>query len=156
MKTIIQGKNIQTNYKVNTDTTLFGGEPCLRQRESTVSWSDIICIDGEIKYNSTKSGEAKKINLSETECVEIIEEMYRADLNAWVVRVNKTLSNEDVNKENAEAELAVVLKEYRKERIKNNPRMKAYCDLHQLVPEEVDLHDLEIVLGIDKKMIMTM
>ncbi len=121
------------------------------KKTEMVGWSNIVEVDGIIKYNRDCQNIwslyiTPTINLGEKETVAIMEEIFRADLNAIVLHTDKILSNTEVNKEESEKQLAELIKEYNKQEIESDEQMMAYCRINGLKPEDVDVDELRKVL----------
>jgi hypothetical protein len=146
MKTIIQGKNIRNTYKVVSQKDGSGNyvyKPYIAATTEHLGWSDIAIIDADVSQIP--------LELNEDDIISRIDRRFRVDLNAIVVHTDAITKEENINHAEAEAELAIALKEYTKQQIEADFRMTAYCKLHNLNPEDVDLDDLKKVLGEDKK-----
>lgn len=165
MKTIIQGKNVVTKYGVDTKEIKVQGEngelitvySC--KPEQTVepvveSWGNIVEVDGYIQLNQKNTSgmlgyaiafynpSIGKINLSETEEVNITEKIYRADLDAIVLHTDKVLSEKEEGKEESKKDLASHIEAFNKMIIESDEKLLAYCNLHHLTPEYTDVDEL--------------
>ena len=153
MKTKVFGQKIKYTYSVDnkrkeiTDSNgelkvVYDGRPELK-KESNVEWSEICEFEGEPRYNLDSEvfsfyDQYHKINISESEKVYITEEIFRADLNELHLHTDKILAETDLNKKDAEVILENELKSFNKEMIEADEKMKSYCTLHKLNPEETD------------------
>jgi len=159
MQTTIQGKEIETTYSVKVlrdDNGKIKSKPELVKEEKIVKWTNLFpAIDGEVKYNSTSStswfswGNEKKINISEDEEVEIVGQVFRADINTLYLHSDKVIIETPINKDESEIKFNKAMAEYNRTVIENNNKMSAYCKLNNLDVETVNIDDLEKVLGLD-------
>jgi len=159
MQTVIQGKEIETTYSVKVlrdDAGKIKSKPELITAEKIIKWTDLFpAIDGEVKYNSTSSTSwltfhtTNKINISADEEVEIVDQIYRADINTLQLHTNKVVVDTPMNKTESETELKIVLAEYNRTVIESDEKMSAYCKLNGLDIETVDIDDLKKVLELE-------
>lgn len=151
MKTIIQGKKIAKRYSVEENKNLTGRfieRPRLVFEES-VTWNDIKTTEEEVEYNEGRTALASNLfNLDEDETVQVIDKIYRADIPARVLKTDKIIEEIDINLKESEEKLAELLKEYNKQVIQGHPRLMAWCRVTGNNPEDVDVDDLELALGI--------
>lgn len=162
MKTIIQGKEITTTYDVdykwkqirndkNETVTVYTGKPELK-KEETIKWKDIYIVDEKVEFNAKVEnlswvgfGYIKpigSINISETEEVDIVEKIYRADINVIVLRVDKILKEEELYKEEAQDLLETQVAAFNKMMIESDEKLSMYCKVHKLDPSETDVDEL--------------
>lgn len=159
MKTKVLGQIISNIYGVDNkrkeikDSTgeskmIYEAKPELN-KESKIEWTEICEFEGNPRYNSNPKNLAwssfafcKAINISENEEVLINEEIFRADLNELHLRTNKILKEIDLNKEEMEIALNKEMKLFNKEMIEADEKLKSYCILHKLSPEETDCMEL--------------
>lgn len=162
MKTIIQGKNIKTTYGVDSkqktiknglgeDVVVYTGKPKLKKNTEIDNWETIKEFNEKIGYNSrhaitmTSQGFTMfdgKINLSEDESINVLESITRVDLGAYVLRTDKVLKEEEVNKVESERELRNQIREFNKMIIESDENLLAYCKLHHLIPASTDVDEL--------------
>lgn len=144
MRTVIKGKDIELRYYVNPhqkEVTIDGkkefvyfAQPVLC-REPTVTWSDIAEFDGELKNGF-------EILLSENERVSVLDKKFRVDLSEYQIFVNKTLSETETNREEAEKSLKMHKSKFNKSMIESNEKLKNYCEVHRLDVEDTDVFKL--------------
>lgn len=145
MKTIVQGKKIKVTYEVLVERDEDGKlsrKPKITLVNQDTEWEDILTYDAPPQGNETLIGE---IYLSDDEAVSISRQYFRADLCVWIQRVNKLLEKKD-NYKKCEKELKPLLAEYNTQMIEDNPKAKAYCDLHKLNYAETDYEELLKIL----------
>lgn len=157
MKTIIQGKNIVTTYSVDRKTKtiendkgemeVFADKPELVKKTKISSWETIAECDEKLDYNSkVKSFYSLNfgtyINLSETEEVLILESITRVDLNAYVLHVDKILSEKEIERYSAEDFYENNIHQFDKAMIESDEKLLAYCKLHKLDPFHTDVDEL--------------
>lgn len=164
MKTKVFGKKIENNYIIesnqklikdenNCDKLVFTAKPTIIKKSNLVEWVELHSFDGEPRYNNygmnvilVGSCYLKQINLSEDEKVGIEEEIFRADLNEVHLHTNKIIEENDCDKEYQEAGYNTLIGEFNKQMIESNDKLKSYCEVHKLNPEETDCIELfEIV-----------
>lgn len=144
MRTVIKGKDIEFRYYVDPhqkEVTIDGkkefvylAQPVLC-RELTVTWSTISEFDGELKSGF-------EILLSENERVSVVDKKFRVDLSEYQIFVNKTLSETETNREEAEMLLKVHKSKFNKSMIESNEKLKNYCEVHKLDVEDTDVFKL--------------
>ena len=160
MKTIIQGKNLKTFYRVEQNlktikddegrsVEVYTAKPRLVKEVLFDNWETIKEFDEDIKYNSinyncgiwgmTRLGE---INLTEEEVVKVENKIMRVDLGAYVLHTDKILSEVEFDKETSEEILACRIKAFNKMMIESNDKLLSYCKLHKLNPEETNVDEL--------------
>lgn len=151
MRTKVLGQIITNKYSIDNkrkeikDSTgeskiIYEAKPEL-EKESKIEWTEICGFEGNPRYNS-KFAFCKAINISEDEEVLINEEIFRADLNELHLRTNKILKEIDLNKDEMEIALENEMKLFNKEMIEADEKLKSYCALHKLNPEETDCMEL--------------
>ena len=86
------------------------------------------------------------INISEDETVDVVEKIYRADLNAYMIHTSKVLSEKDVDKEESYALLEKFMSEYNEMKISEDDELSTYCKVHKLVPSETDYDELKSIV----------
>ncbi len=151
MKTVIQGKEIETTYSVvafrNKDGVLIR-KPFIHDESKVVKWTNLFDpIDGKIEYNNIHNNDQfqyrKSVNISEDEEVLIEGQIYRADINSLMIHTDKIISEKEIHKTKAEEELKTVMTEYNHLIIDNNPKMKAYCNSNKIDIDTVNIDDIE-------------
>lgn len=177
MKTIIQGKEITTTYDVdykwkqirndkNETVTVYTGKPELK-KEETIKWKKIYEVNEIVEFNqksktrildmvfSARGFESHQyvgtINLTETEEVNIVEKLYIADINASVLRVDKIMKEEELNKEGAEDTLKSQVAAFNKMMIESEEKLLSYCNVHKLDPSKTDVDELFKLVYPNKK-----
>lgn len=157
MKTIVKGKKIKRNYEVKInkdDDGKFTSKPTIDLIDEDIKWEEILSYEAtpQNQYSAKWFSMSKCISLSEDEEVEIEKEKFRADLGCWIQYVDKELEVKN-NMKKCVKELDTVLKEYNTQMIEDNPKAKAYCDLHKLNYAETDYEELmEIIEPKEKSM----
>lgn len=162
MKTKVLGQVITNKYSVDNkrkeikdsnseSKMIYEAKPELK-KESEIKWADICEFEGEPRYNSkrlvwnsiasTSIGFSTTISISENEEVSIDEEIFRADLNELHLHTSKVLKETDLNKDEMEITLENEMKLFNKEMIEADEKLKSYCVLHKLNPEETDCIEL--------------
>lgn len=166
MKTIIFGKNIEEIYDIIPNYTAveqedrtfkkaFQEKPVLKKKFNEVSPIPIVTYDGEFETNRESSYAAfyrltavDSININETEAVNVERVIFRADIQERHVFTDKVMNKEVFNKEEAEQEHAELMREFNSQMIESNDRLKAYCNVNKLNPEETDVDELwKVVFG---------
>ena len=166
MKTVIFGKNIEEFYDVipnyteveqgdRTFKTVFQEKPKLKKEFNEESPIPIVTYDGEFETNreSRSAGyylltAVDSININETETVNVEKIVFRADIQERHVFTDKVMNKEVFNKEEAEQEYAALMREFNSQMIESNDRLKAYCNVNKLNPEETDVTELwKVVFG---------
>ena len=161
MKTVIFGKNIEEfydvipNYTVEQDDRtfkkVFQEKPNLKKEFNEESPIPIVTYDGEFDTNREPNGGflfhpfsnyIGKININETEAVNVEKVIFRADIQERHVFTDKVMNKEVFGKEEAEQEYAALMREFNSQMIESNDRLKAYCNVNKLNPEETDVAEL--------------
>ena len=150
METVVMGKKVTNKYEVyirKDDDGKYLEKPKLVHEAKVDSWEEICRYEGEPQAEC-KVGDFFKgyIHLSDNECVQIEDDFFRADLGVWHQRVDKVVEEKDVNLKKAEKEFDAELKLYNTQRIENDEKAKAYCDVHQLDYGETDYNKLRKIL----------
>lgn len=158
MKTIVMGSKIKNTYEVKIEKDENGkfiSKPEMELVDEDVKWEEILSYDAEPQGNG-KVGlfdndyyVFKEIYISEDEKVRANEAYFRADICAWIQKTDKVLEEKD-NKKKLEKELAAAIAEYNTQKIEDNPKAKAYCDLHKLNYAETDYEELMEVIKPEK------
>lgn len=86
------------------------------------------------------------INISEDETVDVVEKIYRADLNAYMIHTDKVMSEKDVDKEESDALFEKIMREYNEVNISEDDELSTYCKVHKLVPSETDYDELRSIV----------
>jgi len=167
LKTVIFGKNIEEfydvipNYTVEQDDRtfkkVFQEKPNLKKEFNEESPIPIVTYDGEFDTNREPNGGflfhpfsnyIGKININETEAVNVEKVIFRADIQERHVFTDKVMNKEVFGKEEAEQEYAALMREFNSQMIESNDRLKAYCNVNKLNPEETDVTELwKVVFG---------
>lgn len=160
--TRIFGKNITYEYDVDCkkkevdiadgDTWfeyVYTGRPCIKKEEKC-DWTEIYSFAGEPylidKYEGIFRNQA--LNISEDEEVRVENKKFRADLNEIHLFVDKVVSENHSNKEDAEYSLKCELGSFNLQMIESNEKLKSYCNVHQLPIPDTDCIELfKIVYG---------
>ena len=148
MKTIVMGKKIKRDYEIKVEWDDDGKlkyKPFIKELAPDIQWEEICSYKGEARgcYNeSIFYSSLKYIYLSEDEKVTVEKEVFRADLGDYIQYTNKVLEEDEGNKADCEEDLKTYIKEFNKERIENDSKAKAYCDLHKLNYEDTDYDEL--------------
>lgn len=153
MKTKVFGQKIKYTYSVDNkrkEITGSNGEPQMVYTDKpglkqikNIEWAEICEFDGEPRYNcGTPMVWNQSINISEDEEVAIREEIFRADLNELHLHTDKILEKTDLNKNETDILLENEIKMFNREMIESDEKLKSYCVLHKLNPEETDCIEL--------------
>lgn len=159
MKTKVFGKKIENNYIIepnqkmikdenNCDKLVFTAKPTIIKESNLVEWVELHGFDGEPRYNNYGmnivwvGSYLNHINLSEDEEVGIEKEIFRADLNEVHLYTNKVVEENDWDKEYQEAGYKTLIGEFNTQMIESNDKLKSYCEVHKLNPEETDCIEL--------------
>lgn len=140
MKTIVQGKKVDSKYKVEFErdkNDKLVSRPRIRLENEDIQWEEILTYDGEPQSSTY----GRLIFLDEDEVVRVENEIFNADLGCWIQRVDKTLEEKD-NIEICKKTLDMLRKEWNAQMIENDSKAKAYCDLHKLDYAETDYDEL--------------
>lgn len=160
MKSYIQEQVLTTIYEVfekRNDDGILTTKPCLRKgtkveyRTMKRPCGEDFVVDGKIDYDNKLSygfdfNPTRTIHLSEEERVRVVEEIYRADINAMMIHTDKIGEEHEVDKERCEAKLAELLAEYNKYHIEKNGKLMSYCKLHNLDPAKTDYEELKKIV----------
>lgn len=160
MKTKVFGKKIVNFYEIKPnqkfiqdengcDKQVFTAKPTITKVQNLDEWVELHSFDGEPRYNNYGTNISwiggynyKQINLSEDETVKIEEEIFRADLNELHLHTDKIVEENDYEKEYAESGYKTLIGEFNTQMIESNDKLKAYCEVHKLNPEETDCIEL--------------
>jgi hypothetical protein len=160
MKTKVFGKKIVNFYEIKPnqkfiqdengcDKQVFTAKPTITKVQNLDEWVELHSFDGEPRYNKcgtniswTGGYNYNQINLSEDETVKIEKEIFRADLNELHLHTDKIVEENDYEKEYAEAGYNTLIGEFNTQMIESNDKLKAYCEVHKLNPEETDCIEL--------------
>lgn len=162
MKSVVLGKVVEikhileTNQKIITDDNgkeklVYTAKPKIKKEESVAEWREICRFKGEPTWNyehmySWKSFHMSdgfsdvrnKLNISENEEVAVDKKVFRADLGELHLLTNKVLEEIDIDAVDATEQLRIYTRDFNKQMIESNEKMKAYCDLHGLKYEDSD------------------
>lgn len=172
MKTVVFGKIIEKRHeidaKVKTVTKekgesiiVYTAKPEKKVVEKITGYEEILRYKGKPRYNGSELWNCfspyKKFMINEEETVCIEKEIFRADLNEVHLYTNKVCSETELYKDEVENVYETYIKDFNKQMILSNDKMRTYCDLHKLSYEETDAiklfemvypgHDYEIVEG---------
>ena len=164
MRSVVFGKIVHHNYSVDYHKkdildkdwclkTVYTAKPELIIKDEVAFYKEILSFDGQPYYNKRKLGIYKyyeEININAEETVNVIEEVFRADLNEIHIYTSKVLEEEDIDKEHAEYIYADNIKMFNEQMINSNKQMLAYCKLHHLEPSDTDCIELFNVVYPDK------
>lgn len=163
MKTKVFGQVAQVDYIVNNNQkevernngeieVIFVKAPEIEERESIKEYREICSFDGELRYNrGTFENDLgmwgrivlrSSINIAQDKEVFIDKEVFRADLGELHVFTNEVIERIEAGKEDAEAAFDHVLRDFNREMIMSNDKLKAYCDIHKLNYEDTDAKEL--------------
>lgn len=156
MKTHVMGKIVTNYYKLNEGIKdgKYVERPNIEKVDSEVEWQEICSYEGEAQGVDIIWG-GKRIYISETEEVTVIEQRFRADLGDYfqytdkIIREISKSSHKNLLYPDLQYNLDLLLKDYNKDMIENDDQAKAYCDLHKLNYEETDYDELLKVMGRD-------
>lgn len=132
-------KKIELNGK---EVEVFTAKPELIYDEK-LTWEEMYRWDGEPHFNSNYRYVyplKDEINISENEVVGVIEKIFRADLNELHLHSDKVLK-EEVN-DDCEDKYKRFVKEFNKQMIESNEKLKERCDLYNLSYEDTDCEKL--------------
>lgn len=166
IKSYIQGKHITHTYEIkehkDEDTGKFKSKPELVTHDN-ITWKTLqkvsgaeFIVDGEIGQTSRKAtypyglfDMSHRINISETEEVCVEDQIYRADLHAYMVHTDKVLSEEDeIGSEDIKWKYGNLVCQYNRQMIENDEKLSAYCKVHGLTIANTDYDELKkIVYG---------
>ena len=154
MQTVLFGKNktitkfIEENKKKierdGKEVEVFTAKPKLMNKVE-VTWEEMFRWDGSPVYNENIAAPIygiifKRMNISENEFVEIEESIFRADLNELHLHSDKVLKEE--TNDDCEDKYKRLVKEFNKQMIESNERLKERCDLYHLSYEDTDCEKL--------------
>ena len=162
MKSVVLGKVVEIkhileiNQKTITDENgkeklVYTAKPKIKKEELVAEWREICRFKGEPAYNyeymfnwnslhmfTGFKDTRNRLNISENEEVAIDKKVFRADLEEMHLFTNKILEEIDVNAVDAADQLRLHTRDFNKQMIESNEKMKAYCDLHGLKYEDSD------------------
>ena len=174
MKSVVLGKVVEikhileTNQKTIIDENgkeklVYTAKPKIKKEESVAEWREICRFKGEPYWNSEYTRNWKyaymhsfgdgrdKLNISENEEVAIDQRVFRADLGELHLFADKVLEEIDIDAVDAADQLRLHTREFNKQMIESNEKMKAYCDLHGLKYEDSDCEKVfELVYPYEK------
>lgn len=157
MKTRLFGKIVENVYSVDckqklikdcngNSKTVYTDKPTVVKTTNVKEWSELCAYEGEPRYNYNGAGwfvaNCGGMNISETETVNIEQEIFRADLNEAHLHTDKIVEEVDVDKEETLSTVNEHIKEFNKMMIESNHKLKTYCDLHKLSYEDTDCIEL--------------
>lgn len=160
MKSYLQEKVLTRTYSVvekRDENGIFTAKPTMIKNTDVVyrtmkrpCGADFVIegMIGENKHNYSFATWTLKhtINISETESVCVNEQIYRADMNAYMVHTDKIGEEHDIDKEKCEARLAELLAEYNKYNIEKDEKLVSYCKVHGLDPAKTDFEELKKIV----------
>lgn len=152
MQTVLFGQNrfitkliAKNKKKIELDgkeVEVFTAKPMLIYDEK-ITWEEMYRWDGEPRFNNNRVYKyplKDEINISENEVVEVIEKIFRADLNELHLHSDKVLK-EEIN-DDCEDKYKRFVKEFNKQMIESNEKLKERCDLYNLSYEDTDCEKL--------------
>ena len=152
MQTVLFGQNrfitkliAKNKKKIELDgkeVEVFTAKPMLIYDEK-LTWEEMYRWDGQPHFNSNCTYVyplKDEINISENEVVRVIEKIFRADLNELHLHSDKVLK-EEVN-DDCEDKYKRFVKEFNKQMIESNEKLKERCDLYNLSYEDTDCEKL--------------
>jgi hypothetical protein len=154
LKTVVLGKKIENKYEViynwksiedeNGDVkNVFTDKPSIDKHSEVTEWVELCSYDGEPRYNSNDFlYTARNLNISDTETIYVVNEIFRADLNEMHLHTDKIVEEKDADKEEALSTCNNQIRAFNKMMIESNYKLKSYCDLHKLVYENTDCIEL--------------
>jgi hypothetical protein len=161
INSFIQGKRITHTYEIKENKDLntgkFTRKPELITHDEIV-WETLLkengeefVVDGEIGHTSGGGWLAidirRKINISETEEVGVEQQIYRADIHAYMVHTDKVVGEEDaVDSGDTKVKYGRLVCEYNEQMIKDDEKLSAYCKVHNLTPANTDYDELRKVV----------
>lgn len=153
--TKVFGKDIEYKYSLNKNLKEIDGKyvytakPCI-EKEEINNWVEVCDFVGEPYLINKNIGWFTKsvIGISEDEEVEIENKKFRADLNEIHLFTNKVVNENHLNKCEVECLLEAELKDFNKQMIESNEKLKNYCGVHKLESSETDCVELfKLVYG---------
>lgn len=152
----IQGQNIEHIYSVEYKRNDKDGKLTEKPRlniTNKIKYENLkradnhknLIVYGEIgrnKKNDLLSLYTHVINVSEEESVTVLEEIFRADLNAYIVHTNKIVSEKDIFKEESTEFFNKLISEYNEMKISEDKELSTYCKVHKLIPSDTDYDEL--------------
>lgn len=162
MKSVVLGKVVEikhilkTNQKTIIDENgkeklVYTAKPKIKKEKSVAEWREICRFKGEPTWNyehmySWKSAYMSdgfsdvrnKLNISENEEVAVDKKVFRADLGELHLFTDKVLEEIDIDAVDATEQLHLHTRDFNKQMIESNEKMKSYCDLHGLKYEDSD------------------
>ena len=155
MQTVLFGQNktitkvIEENKKKieidGKEVEVFTTKPRLLN-DVEVTWEEMCRWDGEPFFNKEYtypmfySSLFDKLNISENETVEITKKIFRADLGEMHLHSDKVLK--EVINNDCEDKYKRLVKEFNKQMIESNEKLKERCDLYHLSYEDTDCEKL--------------
>lgn len=134
-------KSVRENGVINE---VFTGKPYLRKNTEVVETPEILTFESQ-NYDASCYGtlfSTVRFNISEKESVHVRDVVFRADLAEMHMFTDKIVEERPGNKEEAEAALDKLVKEFNKTMIKSNDKLRAYCDIHHLSYANTDCIEL--------------
>lgn len=158
MKTVVLGKEVEHVYSVDAKQksiidektklvkAVYTAKPILDCTSNIIKWNILCKYQGQPRYNVNSPIQyfnyQNYINISEDETVKIEKEIFRADLNECHLYTDKIVKEIAVNLEEAQLEYEDQIKDFNKEMICSNDKLKSYCDVHNLKYEDTDCLEL--------------
>lgn len=160
MKSYLQEKVLTRTYSVvekRDENGIFTAKPTMIKNTDVVyrtmkrPCGEDFVIEGMIGENKRNDlfvlcSPKHTINISETESVCVDKQIYRADMNAYMVHTDKIGEEHDIDKEKCEAKLAELLAEYNKYNIEKDEKLVSYCKVHGLDPAKTDFEELKKIV----------
>lgn len=133
-------KSVRENGVINE---VFTGKPHWNKVTEVVEKPEILSFESDgydVNYGTMFS--FTSFHLSEEEAVKVSKSIFRADLVETHLFTDKIVEERPGNKEEAEATLDKLVKEFNKTMIKSNDKLRAYCDIHHLSYANTDCIEL--------------
>ena len=154
---VLEKRYMVVNGKVSTRengviTEVFTRRPYVKESDEVVEKPEILSFESNT-YDATCGMiySTVKLNISEEESVTVRNVVFRADLVEMHMFTDKIIEERPGNKEEAEAVLDKLLKEFNKTMIKSNDKLRAYCDIHHLSYANTDCIELFKLVYPDKE-----
>ena len=159
MHTVVMGKHVVHKYSVRSgieysrnekgiEEGVFTAKPRLVVDDEIDYWEEICRYEGTPQLDESAFRWTRSLYLSEDKCVNVENSIFRADLGEHRQFVDEIISERCENKEDAEEAFEYYTKRFNAKMIESNPKLKSYCDVHKLNPEDTDVISLfDVVYG---------